>query len=935
MEMQWLHRWWAKILDILRHPWRSLISLLAAIGDAVLWIARFLGRAALWIWQQLQRLADLPLWGLIKGMIYAVLGLCVLAFLVTIFLINYPTTKVPDFQPVDQHVYLSQGWGWAGGQNEPLRQLFYYTPQGAGVKDIRYSWFVNLEVPWGTTKFADPQRMSAYGFLLDNAATPLNPDRLPVGFTAHYDPMFGEKVLDLTCAACHTGELTVTKNGKRYGLRVDGGPAMHAFTAMHIGDFAPELLGSLTATYLNPFKFARFARPVLGSAYPQGRWKLHHDLGTVIGELLHQAVNDKSRHLYPTEEGPGRIDALARIGNTVFGDELSPVNYKVGNAPVRYPPLWDIWKFDYVQYNASVRQPMTRNVSESLGTGARAELLNRYGSPIPREDQFDTSVLINNLGDLEMALWSLEPPKWNEDCMGKIDWERAKKGQALFQNTCAHCHGPFPASEPIKEWFAYLKTAGYKHQVLDSWQSFLDSFYETPAQAGNQAPPAVPGQGRTPIHPSPPNPTGQSQIGIVLPAEDQAEANLHEEKRAYTALFPASHEESHEVRREQAATPASTQLLPLTALRPAGHSEEADENRSRQLGPPRIPVKGTAPLVGNDADLPLWIMHPLTVQDVGTDPTAAVNFVNKKIDLTRLGLSASVATEGMRTLLQNNLSGQTDAYAKEILRLVGDAKAWPVVDQLRTDERQALRKAALDIAQGPKSQQVAKDPKDQNDLETDIAQFLDAVLSGPGRLNNFSSSMDLSAVNTGVALRLIVFSTRQRFYDQRRYTLPERNELNGFGELDVPLPLPQYKPRPLAGIWAAGPFLHNGSVPTIYQLLSPADQRDKKFFVGTRDFDPVNLGLSTQPLQKGGFWLDTSLTGNSNVGHEFRKGYIPWKLGSPPQYGVIGPEFSEEDRRDIIEYLKVHRDDHEKAADPVNKLDDYLREGLDTSNVCQ
>jgi hypothetical protein len=178
-----------------------------------------------------------------------------------------------------------------------------------------------------------------------------------------------------------------------------------------------------------------------------------------------------------------------------------------------------------------------------------------------------------------------------------------------------------------------------------------------------------------------------------------------------------------------------------------------------------------------------------------------------------------------------------------------------------------------------------------------------------------------------------VFSTRQRFYDQRRYTVPERNELNGFGELDVPQPLPQYKPRPLAGIWAAGPFLHNGSVPTIYQLLLPADQRDKKFFVGTRDFDPVNLGLSTQPPTKGGFWLDTSVTGNSNVGHEFRKGYIQWTPASPPQYGVIGTEWTEEDRRDIIEYLKIHRDEHK--IDSAKDLDGYLREGLDNRNVCQ
>ena len=885
MEMLWLDRWWAKIMSILRHPWHSLVSLLAAVGGLILSIPHFLRIAALWLWRQLKRVASISLWGLVKGLAYAVLGLCVLAFVLTIFLINYPSSKVPDFQPVDQHVYLSQGWGWTGGQNEPLRQLFYYTPQGAGLKDIRYSWFVNLEVPWGTTKFADPQRMSAYGFLVDQSATALNPNRLPVGFTSHYDPGFGENVLDLTCGACHTGELTVTKNGKRYGLRVDGGPAMHAFTATHIGDFVPELMGALMATYLNPFKFDRFARPVLGPQYPQRRWQLHGDLRKVISGLLQQGWNDKSRHLYPTEEGPGRIDALGRIGNTVFGDELSPINYKVGNAPVRYPPLWDIWKFNYVQYNASVRQPMTRNTSESLGVGGGIELLNRYGGPIPREGRFDTSVRMENVSEIETALWSLEPPRWSEDCMGKIDWEKARKGQQLFQSTCRNCHGPFPASEPIKEWFSYMKAAGYKDKVRNNWQGFLNSFYETPASvpAGSKAPDQYP-------------------IGISL-------------------------------RDNKPANPEGETANPLLHL----HNEELEEQRAHEVDSPFPLAAGHPPRIPADYDFPLWMMHTLTVEDIGTDPTAAVNFIEKKIDVTKLGFRPAVEQEGMRTLLEHDLNDETDAYAKEILRLSGKKVNWPAIRKISQKQRQDLRKEASKIADqriaANRGQKDKDKDKDKTELDDDIAIFKDLVSTGPSRVASIVASLDLSQLNTGVALRMIVFHTRMRFYAERQYTPLERDELNGFGQLDVPIAQPQYKPRPLAGIWAAGPFLHNGSVPTIYQLLLPADQRDKKFYVGTRDFDPVNLGLSTQPPVKSGFWLDTSITGNSNIGHEFRDGYVPWKPGSQPQYGVIGSKLSEEDRRDIIEYLKIHRDEHK--LDPAKDPDGYLREGLDTANVCQ
>jgi hypothetical protein len=261
------------------------------------------------------------------------------------------------------------------------------------------------------------------------------------------------------------------------------------------------------------------------------------------------------------------------------------------------------------------------------------------------------------------------------------------------------------------------------------------------------------------------------------------------------------------------------------------------------------------------------------------------------------------------------------------------------------EARNQLRLQAVEIADGKLGAggpDCSPKTYGSSELGSDEAQLKSLVCSGESTVQNFVSSMDIHQLNTGVALRLIVFRARRRFYAQRRYSEPERDELNGFGELDVPVPLAQYKPRPLAGIWAAGPFLHNGSVPTIYQLLLPADQRDKKFFVGTRDFDPVNLGLSTRPGGKGGFWLDTSITGNSNVGHEFRKGYIPWKPGSPPQYGVIGDEFTDEERRDIIEYLKVHRDDHNVQISPDKTgqippadLDRYLREGVDTVNICQ
>ncbi len=55
----------------------------------------------------------------------------------------------------------------------------------------------------------------------------------------------------------------------------------------------------------------------------------------------------------------------------------------------------------------------------------------------------------------------------------------------------------------------------------------------------------------------------------------------------------------------------------------------------------------------------------------------------------------------------------------------------------------------------------------------------------------------------------------------------------------------QYMARKLNGIWATAPYLHNGSVPTLYHLLYP-EQRPARFLVGNREYDPVKLGFQSE-----------------------------------------------------------------------------------------
>jgi mono/diheme cytochrome c family protein len=99
-----------------------------------------------------------------------------------------------------------------------------------------------------------------------------------------------------------------------------------------------------------------------------------------------------------------------------------------------------------------------------------------------------------------------------------------------------------------------------------------------------------------------------------------------------------------------------------------------------------------------------------------------------------------------------------------------------------------------------------------------------------------------------------------------------------------------YLAPPLDGIWARAPYLHNGSVPTLYDLLSPPSSRPQKFFRGDRRYDAKKLGfVSNESTSEGRtlFPFDTHLRGNGNGGHSF------------------GDSLREDERWQIIEYLKT------------------------------
>ncbi|WP_248796862.1 di-heme-cytochrome C peroxidase [Pseudomonas sp. MWU13-2105] len=586
-----------------------------------------------------------------RVLLAAFLLICLGIAVILYYVVN---PKLPTYVPA-QVRYLEQ---WS----EADRQTYYYTPQGTQVKGLRYDWFTALELPFSEQRFAEPAYLARFGFLSDpkRPASANNPGNLPVGFARHQNPGSHEQYLDITCAACHTGELRY----QGQALRIDGGPAQHVLPSsvptVRGGSFGQAMVASLAATYYNPWKFKRFAHKVLGDNYEAQYDQLRTDFKQSLDTFLRVAWNDTHRGLYPTQEGPGRTDAFGRIANASFGDAISEKNYRVANAPVDYPQLWDIWTFDWVQWTASAQQPMARNIGEALGVGATLNFFDANGQPLQGDARYPSGVRVRDLQRIEETLKHLQPPHWPEDLFGKVDLPLAAKGRGLFAENCAGCH----------------------------------------------VPPVTTENGR--------------------------------------------------------------------------------------------PVKHLVSI-------------PLAV--IGTDPNTANNIADNRYDLSAL--------------------------------------QW--------------------------------NPAELAKLPVQLHPTPDAPL-------------DMTQLSVAKGLAYVTAFVEERAYREAKVTPEERPAMDGFGLPIGVLEQRAYKARPLAGVWATPPFLHNGSVPSLYQLLSPQDERASSFYRGTFEYDPRHLGYRQEAFTNG-FLYDTRISGNHNSGHEFRAG----KRGN----GVIGRLLQPEERWALLEYLKV------------------------------
>lgn len=179
--------------------------------------------------------------------------------------------------------------------------------------------------------------------------------------------------------------------------------------------------------------------------------------------------------------------------------------------------------------------------------------------------------------------------------------------------------------------------------------------------------------------------------------------------------------------------------------------------------------------------------------------------------------------------------------------------------------------------------------------EWDVAVVpLDHVGTDPAMATNFAGYIyDLSKIGlseTATAyqgLEAAVNAIRTQLYEDNNIPVAEREPKTS---LQAPC---GYKARPLIGVWATPPFLHNGSVRTVFELLS--ETRPKSFRYGTREYDPVDLGY-TEDRSDNDAVLDTTISGNLNTGH--------WFTNDSQRRGRIGAALSRDEKYAIIEFLK-------------------------------
>ena len=257
-------------------------------------------------------------------------------------------------------------------------------------------------------------------------------------------------------------------------------------------------------------------------------------------------------------------------------------------------------------------------------------------------------------------------------------------------------------------------------------------------------------------------------------------------------------------------------------------------------------------------------------------------------------------------------------------------KHWKTIQYIQGNERREteatylklkvipLKKIGTDPAQAGVLTNRTVDTTGLN-LKTEVCTLAaDAEEPYAGKALRYVPLNDSATSNFGLALGAFVARTNEQWFDQNYVPTAMQTHMEGMRPNCLQV-AQGYKARPLNGVWATAPFLHNGSIATIYDLLSTAADRPTFVQLGNQKFDAKHLGIVqnadvksmnktekkksyklTQDYSDGLFILDTREPGNNNTGHLFDD-----RSTDVGQRGRIGRKLMEEEKLALIEYLKT------------------------------
>jgi len=768
-------------------------------------------------------------------------------------------------------IYTDQGW------EEGYRQKFYYTPQGSHVIPLDMALALENRDSEDLIFTNNGSAITKYGYLSYPQTDKYgpNPYGLPIGFVEDIDRQ-GRAMLGMNCASCHTANIQV--GGKT--LRIDGGAALADFMGL-----LEEVDTALVETLKDEKKLERFMNrqnnrlledKSLSKKELLERLKSVEQVREELKIVSVRRQNWQRRNKTEFDHGFGRVDAFGIIFNQVVGRDLHlDSNDRLGNvrtpiAPASYPVLWDTPYMGRVQWtggsnNRKGADPLARNVGQVLGVFGSVEVTTQNSLP-----GLCSTPNRQNLELYNFWLESLKSPKWQDAVKSGIfkkpAEERVKRGreiyfggkEALFKGDmdqgCAECHAF--VSDELRNAPRMRKRHRIKAKDKKNMKDGRAIGAETLVDISDLS------KGKDVCY-----------VPIHMISQDvvKTDRNLVDTGRR---------------------TGAKTgRLAGQESKFKSGTTIGAEEDYMLVLA-----EMVTGSLVGSflSASCDGKVSAATLIETASTFGNINRGGAKHKFK-KRIGSGFSLASgdiERGRTNLSNasevwnNVEDRTD-LTKENINLAekNETVAKANLDQAKSNAKLNKNSTFLPSPDLEEFQIDIKKAKSYlNDAETNLAQYDDV---------NDTTSED--ALLARINYMLAKANVKQAEFNEAPLPSdppPECRDADNYTSFS-------YKARPLNGIWASSPYLHNGSVPTLYDLLLPTANEDGKclaadkecrpdtFHVGSTEFDTVHVGYKTDEVEMSSEF-DTRLNGNSNAGHTFM---------------IEG--LSREDRLDLVEFLKT------------------------------